>query len=217
MSENTNKALVYVHKVDKVFGFEKIASKPKNETIQQYKELILEGCDIINGYLKVQGKWCPKCSTFRPLDRFGKGKVCKCCLSAKSTMKATLKNKVTNISASKKGLVWNSSDENYLRDNYKELSDGQLASILKRTYFAVRAKRNKLGLNRNEETVEITEYRFVTRSDIKEITINVENNVLTVYSPNMSKWDPDIEEAFNKANLEKEYTHWLVLTKIIED
>lgn len=33
----------------------------------------------------------------------------------------------------------------------------------------------------------------------------------------MSKWDPDIEEAFNKANLEKEYTHWLVLTKIIED
>ncbi|AWY06153.1 DNA binding protein [Gordonia phage Suzy] len=149
---------------------------------------------------------CLKCGLFLPENWFHvshkihRDQYCKSCRNGigKSrdrkeytrigNEKEKAKNVVTSKMATRVGISWEEEEDSYLRENYKEKGDFQLAIEMGRTMKAITHRRHVLGLSKNR--IRYTDPR---------------NEMWVIHFPNAMK---ALREEFKKLGIPEEEWDW---------
>ena len=127
------------------------------------------------------------------------------------------KNAETFKTADYNGKYWTSQEEQFIAENYKIMSDKDMAVHLKRTLMSVRQRRVKLNLHTSDKlNPGILNYLVCSRDDIKEITIVIKERNLIVYHGNHHI--AHIRKAFEKQNVPEElFSNWVFRAKAMPE
>lgn len=156
-------------------------------------------------------KQCTKCDGVKDKKEFGKHRsVCNLCRAAQSAEE----NDRTRPQADRIGLRWIKEEDKFIQDNYKTMTDGEMATKLKRTLKSVRRHRLfTLELNKYEQPapkVLLDTFAWVKGDEIKAITLVVEGSKVTVFSNTNALW-VNIWKAFKDEGWDDDdYQAWKV-------